>query len=57
VGLHAGHIAQVPTVNLGPWGRDYHTPLERIETDYGFRILPELLADLCRRLLSPQPGG
>ncbi len=57
VGLHAGHIAQVPTENLGPWGRDYHTPLERIETDYGFRILPELLADLCRRLLSPPRAG
>jgi arginine utilization protein RocB len=51
VGLHAGHIAQVPTVNLGPWGRDYHTPLERIETDYGFRVLPRLLIDLCGRLL------
>ncbi len=57
IGLHAGHVAQVPTVNLGPWGRDYHTPLERIETDYGFRVLPALLVDLCRRLLSaPQAG-
>ncbi len=51
VGLHAGHVAQVPTVNLGPWGRDYHTPLERIETDYGFRVLPRLLLELCGRVL------
>jgi arginine utilization protein RocB len=52
VGLHAGSLAQVPTVNLGPWGRDYHTPLERIEADYGFRVLPGLLLDLATRLLA-----
>ena len=52
VGLDAGSVAQVPCVNLGPWGRDYHTPLERIETDYGFRVLPALIADLCGRLLA-----
>lgn len=52
VGVHAGHVAQVPTVNLGPWGRDYHTPLERMEADYAFRVLPRLLHDLCGRLLA-----
>lgn len=52
VGLHEGSLAQVPTVNLGPWGRDYHTPLERIEADYAFRLLPRLLLDLCRRVLA-----
>ena len=52
VGLHAGHVAQVPTVNLGPWGRDYHTPLERMEADYGFRALPRLLLELCGRILA-----
>jgi arginine utilization protein RocB len=51
VAVHAGHVAQVPTVNLGPWGRDYHTPLERIEADYGFRVLPGLVGDLCGRIL------
>jgi arginine utilization protein RocB len=42
----------VPTINLGPWGRDYHTPFERIETDYGFRVLPSLLLDLSRAVLA-----
>lgn len=53
VGLHKGSLAQVPTVNLGPWGRDYHTPFERIEVTFGFRALPRLLSDLCARLLAP----
>ena len=44
-------LAGVPTVNLGPWGRDYHTPLERIETRYGFDILPRLVLDLATTLL------
>ena len=52
VRLAPGALAQVPTINLGPWGRDYHTPLERIQVDYGFRILPALIADLTRRILS-----
>jgi arginine utilization protein RocB len=51
VGLHAGSVAQLPTVNIGPWGRDYHTPYERIEADYGFRVVPRLVLDLCGRLL------
>lgn len=53
IDLGAGSLANVPIVNLGPWGRDYHTPLERIETDYGFRVLPQLLADLVTRILAP----
>lgn len=52
VGLASGALGQVPTVNLGPWGRDYHTPLERIDVDYGFRILPGLIADLTQRILA-----
>ena len=51
VGLGVGSLGQVPTVNLGPWGRDYHTPLERLHVDYGFHILPGLIADLTRRIL------
>lgn len=49
--LAPGGLAQVPTVNLGPWGRDYHTPLERTHVDYAFRQLPALLEDLTRRIL------
>jgi arginine utilization protein RocB len=51
-GPQPGALAQVPTVNLGPWGRDYHTPLERMHTDYGLRVLPALIEDLTRRILA-----
>lgn len=51
IGLAQGALAQVPTINLGPWGRDYHTPWERTHVDYAFRRLPALLEDLTRRLL------
>ncbi len=52
IGLAQGALAQVPTINLGPWGRDYHTPLERIHVDYGFRILPALIRDLATQILA-----
>ena len=52
VKLGPGALAQVPTVNLGPWGRDYHTPWERTHVDYAFRVLPALVEDLARRLLA-----
>ncbi len=32
-----------PTINIGPWGRDYHTWLERLYTPYAFEILPQVL--------------
>lgn len=51
IGLTTGALAQLPVVNLGPWGRDYHTPLERIHVDYGFRVLPALIEDLVQRIL------
>jgi arginine utilization protein RocB len=45
-----GQVGGVPTVNIGPWGRDYHTPLERVETSYAFGTLPRLLLDVaCAR--------
>ncbi len=46
-----GALAQVPTVNIGPWGRDYHTPLERLNMGYAFDILPGLIRDVLRRVL------
>jgi arginine utilization protein RocB len=51
VRLGLGALAQIPTVNLGPWGRDYHTPWERAHSQYLFEQLPALLEDLTRRLL------
>ena len=56
IGLGAGSLANAPTLNLGPWGRDYHTPYERIEADYGFRLLPLLLRDLARGILGAPKG-
>jgi arginine utilization protein RocB len=32
-----------PTINIGPWGRDYHTWLERLHVPYAFEILPRVL--------------
>ncbi len=47
----SGGIAGIPTINLGPWGRDYHTPLERLHVPYAFDTLPQLLRDLASVLL------
>ncbi|MDO4262766.1 MAG: M20/M25/M40 family metallo-hydrolase [Deinococcus sp.] len=42
-----------PTVNLGPWGRDYHQWLERVHLPYATQGLPAALWDLSTRLLTP----
>ena len=36
-------LLDVPVVNVGPWGREYHQRLERVHSDYAFRVLPELV--------------
>ncbi|MFL5331789.1 MAG: M20/M25/M40 family metallo-hydrolase [Geminicoccaceae bacterium] len=41
----------VPAINIGPWGRDYHTPLERLHTPYAFGVLPDLLLAAAREFL------
>lgn len=46
-----GGIAGVPIVNAGPWGRDYHTRLERLHVGYAFDVLPDLVAALAEGLL------
>lgn len=46
----AGGIAGIPTINAGPWGRDYHTPLERLHAPYAFEVLPRLLLDILAEL-------
>lgn len=47
-----GALAQVPTVNNGPWGRDYHTRLERLHTGYAFDVLPGLIAAVVKHVLA-----
>ncbi len=32
-----------PCINIGPWGRDYHTWLERLHAPYAFDVLPRVL--------------
>ncbi len=32
-----------PTVNIGPWGRDYHQKWERVHAPYTFGVLPDLV--------------
>ena len=32
-----------PAINIGPWGRDYHTWLERLHAPYAFGVLPRVL--------------
>jgi len=53
-------IGHLPTVNIGPWGRDYHTRLERMHAGYAYDTLPPLIARLTRQLLDdavePEPA-
>ena len=42
----------LPAVNIGPWGRDYHQRIERVYTPYSFEVLPELLWRIARDLLA-----
>jgi arginine utilization protein RocB len=35
--------AGYPCINLGPWGRDYHHWLERLNAPYAFEVLPRAL--------------
>jgi arginine utilization protein RocB len=35
--------AGYPCINIGPWGRDYHTWLERVHAPYAFKTLPRVL--------------
>jgi arginine utilization protein RocB len=46
-------LGQLPIVNAGPWGRDYHTKLERVDAEYAFVVLPELIDEIVRRVLTP----
>jgi arginine utilization protein RocB len=44
--------ANIPGINVGPWGRDYHTRLERIHVGYAFQVLPALILDIVRRFMA-----
>ncbi len=46
-------FAGIPIVNAGPWGRDYHTVLERLHAPYAFQVLPDLIAEIALHVLRP----
>ena len=50
-------LGGVPIVNAGPWGRDYHTPLERLCVPYAFDVLPDLVGGIARRTLEDSGAG
>lgn len=40
---HVGEVLNVPVINIGPWGRDYHQRMERVNMPYSFAVVPELI--------------
>lgn len=50
----SGQVCNLPTINIGPWGRDYHTPLERLHTPYAFDVLPRLVLETALGVFSTQ---
>ena len=48
----AAMTAGLPTVNIGPWGRDYHRRIERLDSHYAFAVLPLLLQEVGTRLFA-----
>ena len=47
----SANTLNIPTLNIGPWGRDYHKKLERIHAPYSFEILPELVWQCCQEII------
>ena len=43
---------RVPVMNFGPFGKDPHKWTERLECDYSFRILPDLMSACIAKALS-----
>ncbi len=40
----------IPVVNLGPWGKDAHKFMERLDVDYSLEVVPKLLKSLIQKL-------
>ena len=49
--LEGDVTAGIPTINVGPWGRDFHQRLERVYAPYSFGVLPEVVWRLVGRLV------
>ena len=48
--LEAIQALDAPVINIGPQGRDAHKMTERLEKDYAFRVLPDLIRFLIKNL-------
>ena len=44
----------LPVINVGPWGRDYHQRTERVYTPYAFEVVPELIWRIVHERLDEQ---
>jgi arginine utilization protein RocB len=53
----SGEIGAIPIINIGPWGRDYHTPLERLHLPFAFDVLPMLVFDTAVETLKTADGA
>jgi arginine utilization protein RocB len=45
-----------PCINIGPWGRDYHTWLERVHVGYAFDVLPRVLLSVIDQVAKFKNG-
>ncbi len=52
--VDAARALDLDVVNLGPWGRDAHGMLERVNASYAFERLPGLIARVVREALMPR---
>jgi arginine utilization protein RocB len=43
-------LVDLPVVNVGPYGFGAHQPEERMEKEYSFRVLPELIGEIVSAL-------
>jgi arginine utilization protein RocB len=48
----ASQHLDVPVINIGPWGRDYHQRTERVNMPYSFEVVPELIWRVVNDLLT-----
>lgn len=47
----AAQPLNIPVINAGPWGRDYHQKTERVNMAYSFQVVPELVWRIADDLL------
>lgn len=51
----AADALDFPVINIGPWGREFHQRLERVNAAYAFGILPKLLLAIAKARFATSP--